>query len=237
MDKYQYDYNEIWKSVYGDIQEIGPTHRHIRRLCRKLLESLDYESILDVGCGPGDNIPLLCGKKNIKLLAGIDISNQILDVTRQRYTNSEFFALDIEKQHLNTKYDLVSCSLVMEHVVDDVSVLKNLYAMTGKYLLIVTVQGDYEKFIKWEKLMGHVRNYNEGELVAKLERVGFKIIKKIEWGYPFYSPLGRMFQNLDPKQGTGKINSITKLIANVLYLLYFLNSSHRGDMIIILAGV
>ena len=237
MERQCCDYDEMWRSIYEDLETSGPSHRHIHRFCRRLLLPLDYESVLDVGCGPGHNISLLCRGKSINRLAGIDVSGEILGIAEQRHENGEFHCLDIEKQHLDDRYDLVFCSLVLEHIVDDEAALRNLYAMTAKYLVLVTVQGDYGRFAKNEKMLGHVRNYRRGELLAKVRQTGFKVIEKIEWGFPFYSPIGRILYNLNPKQGTGKFGFMERFIANSLYLLYFLNSSRRGDIIIVFAEV
>lgn len=237
MERQRYEYDEMWKYVYGSIEEIGPTHLHIRRLCRRLLMSLDFESVLDVGCGPGHNIPLLCEGRSVKRLAGVDISKEILDVAMQRYKNWSFHYLDIEKGHLDDQYDLVFCSLVLEHLIDDAAALRNLHAMTGKYLLLVTIQGNYERYARNEKLLGHLRNYRQGELVTRIKQENFRIIEKIEWGFPFYSPIGRLLCNLSPKRSIGKSSFVIRFIANVLYLLCFLNSSRKGDIIIVLVEV
>src|SRR5581483_4936825 len=48
-----HDYDRIWDEVYGDIQDLGPTHRHMTRIIRRLLAPLEYRSVLDVGVGFG----------------------------------------------------------------------------------------------------------------------------------------------------------------------------------------
>ena len=85
--------------------------------------------------------------------------------------------------------------------------------------------------------MGHVRNYLPGELEAKLSKTGFTIRECIKWGFPFYSPLTRLVQNINPKAGVGGYGTILKITTAVLYWLYFFNSSKRGDILIILAEV
>src|SRR3954452_13599899 len=63
-----FDYDSIWRDVYGDMQEVGPTHRHLRRLLRELVGEVDYESAFEVGCGAGHNLPTLAeGRPDLKL--------------------------------------------------------------------------------------------------------------------------------------------------------------------------
>jgi hypothetical protein len=125
----------------------------------------------------------------------------------------------------------------MEHVPDDEATLRNIFKMTGRYLLLGTVAGNYERYKAWEQLMGHVRNYLPGELENKLSRAGFNVIKVVYWGFPFYSPISRALLNINPKVGVGKYNLATKIITTLLYWLYFLNSIKKGDIIVVLASV
>jgi len=231
-----YNYNEMWETVYGDIQQYGPAQRHLRRIYSQILREIEYESVLDVGCGPGLNLPILLKDKNIEKVAGIDISNKAIDLAKERY-HGEFMVLDIEEQHLGNKYDLVFCSLVLEHLLKDEEAVKNLYEMTGHYLLLGTMGGNYEKYKPAEKVVGHVRNYAPGELEAKLTKTGFVIRKCIKWGFPFYSPLTRLLLNINPSVSVGKYSTALKVSTTLLYWLYFLNSSKRGDVLAILAEV
>ena len=59
-------------------------------------------------------------------------------------------------------------------------------------------------------------------------------MRSIYWGFPLYSPLTRELLNLRPV-GIGSYNASTRLLARLMYALYFLNSSHRGDLLIVLA--
>jgi 2-polyprenyl-3-methyl-5-hydroxy-6-metoxy-1,4-benzoquinol methylase len=228
------DYNVIWREVYGDIQKYGPVHRHMRKLFLKLLSQLSYETVVDVGCGGGGNLLLLNFNRDLKRVIGIDISEEAIKDASQKLP-AEYRVLDIQKIFIHEKFDMVFCSFLLEHVEDDDTTITNLSNMCDKYLFVSTIQGDYEKYKEWEKKMGHVRNYHPGELEDKLKKRGFRILKRIQWGFPFYSPIVRKLQLLNPKVGTGKYDTKTKIIASVLNLLYYLNSSSRGDILVILA--
>ena len=56
------------------------------------------------------------------------------------------------------------------------------------------------------------------------------------WGFPFYTPLGRELQKRLPV-GTGEFSLPTRIVAEVMYWLYFFNRSTRGDLLIALATV
>jgi len=226
------DYDRIWEEVYGDLQDLGPTHRHMARMIRRLLAPLEYRSVLDVGVGFGHNLAFLTAGRELDRVAGVDISERALSHVRANWAG-EFRRLDIETDRLADTYDLVCNALVMEHLQDDAAALRNLRAMTSRYLLIVTIGGDFERYRPWEAQMGHVRNYSRGELEAKLAAAEFELVHMTYWGFPFYSPIVRTFQNR--MTATHELSRSSRLMARLLYPVFFLNSNSRGDLLIALA--
>ena len=229
------DYNKGWEVKWDDMKKYGPFSRHVRRIIRNMICSLDFKSVLDVGCGQGSFLQELQSEfPNIKPY-GIDISPAAIELARERVPRGRFCVLDVTDSSLDEKCDLVVCSEVLEHIPDDLLALHNLQKMTGTYLLVSTPQGRMREF---EKQVGHVRNYAPGELVNKIEASGFTVLSVLEWGFPFYSPLYRNFLDLTGSKGTsGEFGPVRKLIAWLIYILFLLNSSRRGDEIFVLAKV
>jgi len=232
-----FDYEGIWEDVWGDMQKYGPVHRHHRRIFSGLLKNLpqsEIRTIADIGCGEGSNLFFLGTLFPNAKLTGFDISTTALKTARSN-TRAEFGILDIQKEVPPRKFDLVFCSDVVEHLEHDTVAISNMARMTNKYALIATVQG---RMRKNEQAIGHVRNYEYGELRQKMEAAGFEITKIIEWGYPFYSPLFRDFISFFPaseKISHGQYNFAQKTIAHLLYFLFLLNRSDKGDVIFVLA--
>jgi hypothetical protein len=107
--------------------------------------------------------------------------------------------------------------------------------MAARHLVVTTMAGDYERHRPWEEQVGHVRNYRRGELEDRLRDAGFRVLRATYWGFPLYSPLVRRLQNhMRVSSSTG---AATRALAAVLYRLYFLNSSRRGDLLIVHATV
>lgn len=226
------DYDRIWDEVYGDLQDFGPTHRHMIKIMRQELAPLDYQSVLDVGVGFGHNLPVLTEGRSMSYLGGIDLSERAIQHVGARWLG-DFVQMDVTTDRLGRSCDLVCCALVLEHLVDDEAALRNLRAMTGKYLLVTTIGGRLERYRPWETQMGHVRNYEDGELEAKLSQAGFEVLKMVRWGFPFYSPLSRILQNR--MRATSELSPTSRWLARILYAVYFLNSSRRGDLLVALA--
>jgi trans-aconitate methyltransferase len=216
------------------MQDVGPTHRHMRRLLRGVLGGLDYETALDVGCGAGHNLPLLARGGRLRRLVGVDVADEPLRRARRR-GGAEFRRLDVESASLDERFDLVFTSLLLEHLPDDVAALRNMRGMAARHFVATTIAGDFERYRRFDEQMGHVRNYRRGELEAKLEDAGFRVQRALYWGFPFYSPLARLALNrttASSQYGVG-----TRAAAAIMYALFFLNSARRGDLLIVHATV
>lgn len=229
-----FDYDTAWDSKWDDMKKYGPMSRHVRRIIMKLARDLRFSSVMDVGCGQGSLLMELMKEFPHIEPHGTDISSAAVELARRKVPGGEFHVLDLVNEHVDRKYDLVICSEVVEHIEDDVSAMRNLHAMTGGHLIISTVQGRMRRFEAGA--VGHVRNYAKGELADKLAQVGFEVVRVVEFGFPFYSPLYRDFLDLtDSKGTTGEFGPARKLVATALYWLFHLNMTTRGDEIFIVA--
>ncbi|MDX6581331.1 MAG: hypothetical protein QOI10_515 [Solirubrobacterales bacterium] len=230
-----HDYDAIWRDVYGDMQDVGPTHRHLRRLLGKLLAELEFSTAIDIGCGAGHNFEQLSEGRRLETLSGADISTEALTRARDRWPAADLHELDVQVEAVAGVWDLVLCSLVLEHIPDDEGALRSMREMTapGGHLAAVTIAGDFERYRPWEEQMGHVRNYRRGELEAKLKRAGFEPVTVVYWGFPFYSPIARRLQNSMTSEA--EYGSATGLAARIMYWVYWLNSSRRGDLVLAIA--
>ena len=87
---------------------------------RSMLADIAFDSCLEIGCGTGKNTVWLMGKA--KQVTAVDLSEEMLAKARQKINSSavNFIQADITKpwHFINTSYDLVTFSLVLEHIED-----------------------------------------------------------------------------------------------------------------------
>ena len=82
------------------------------------LAGIHFETCLEIGCGTGKNTSWLLTKANT--ITAVDLSNEMLAKAKEKIQSAKvnFIQADIlqEWDFANTKYDLVSFSLVLEHI-------------------------------------------------------------------------------------------------------------------------
>jgi SAM-dependent methyltransferase len=228
------DYDDLWRDTWGDMQHVGPVHRHIQDDLVRVVTSLDVRSVLDVGCGSGENLARLAGLGRFDL-AGTDVSEAALALARRRAPSVTFSVLDIEREALAESFDLVMSIQVVEHLPADVAALRNMAAMTRKYVLTSTMAG---RMRPSERFIGHVRNYSAAELRRKLVDAGLDVVWVRGWGFPFYSPLYRTSVEFLPAgPPRGRVGPMGRFLAAVLYQVYRFNVPGRGDVLSALARV
>src|SRR6476646_3167036 len=120
------DYDRVWTDVYGDMQTAGPVHRHLRRIVRGLLRGIDYDSALDVGCGPGHNFDLVAEGRSLQRLSGADLSSWAVEQGRR--AGRDVHQLDVQTARLEGQWDLVLSTMLLEHLPCDEAALANMRA-------------------------------------------------------------------------------------------------------------
>jgi SAM-dependent methyltransferase len=230
------DYEGIWRDAWGDLQRYGPVSRHQRRVLSRVLAGVQFGSVLDVGCGEGSNLAHMSSLRPGARLAGVDVSSAAIERARATFPRAEYQVGTASELRGSPRYDLVTCLDVLEHVEDDLGLLRDLKSLSARWVLCMTVQGVMRK---GEREIGHVRNYQRGELVEKMSAAGMTPVEVIEWGFPFYSPLFRSFVASTGSEGLsyGSFGLARRLLCHALYGLFLANSWHRGDKIFVLASV
>jgi SAM-dependent methyltransferase len=226
------NYDEGWEQ-WDDMKRYGPMSRHTRRLIWAVIGKLHFRSVLDVGCGQGSPLEEIARRRPGVELAGVDFSPRAVELARQRMPEAKFSVLDLTKGALDSKFDLIICTDVLEHIPDDRAALRNMRAMCGRWCLVSTIQG---RMRDYERQVGHVRNYRYGELRAKMEEAGFRVCHQIDWGFPLYSPLYREVLRYFPSAATtGEFGWKRRLLSEMLYYMFLVNASKFGDYVFCLA--
>lgn len=218
-------YNQWHK--WDDMKLYGPTAKHTRRFIFSLMNDIAFKSVLDAGCGTGILLQQILEKYPHVQVSGSEYSPQGLEIARKRLPNGKFYVLDLSRDTLDERFDLVACIDVLEHIEDDYAALKNLAAMTAGHMILSVPLGPLFQ-VEVER-MGHVHGYSRREIELKIREAGFTIERAIQWGFPFYNLHRRIVNRLPAQSSTGAFGARKRFVANVIHALFYLNLPYGGE--------
>jgi len=177
------DYNLATPS-WHDSHLYGPNPRWSRRILKNIIKKMDVKTCLEVGCA---HAFLMLDLKAMGIrMAGCDISVPAIENNAKTYPDMYFFVADLcsNMEVSEDGYDLVICAEVLEHLPDYQKAIQNLCKLSKKYIIITVPSG---KRYPTDERIGHLRHYEPEMLVKPLEDNGFKTVKIMKTGFPFYS--------------------------------------------------
>ncbi len=182
-------YNQ-WASTYNDV--INLTRDVELKAKKEILATIPFSAVLELGCGTGKNTEWLI-KKSGKVTA-VDFSENMLAQAKERVKSDsvQFVQADINQPwgFAKQKFDLVTCSLVLEHIEH----LQPVFEKAGKVLTeggyfyigelhpFKQYAGSKARFQKEEKILlldCFIHPISEFTRLAKDS--GFNIIDLNEW--------------------------------------------------------
>lgn len=226
-------YDQFWADC-PDFSRYNPGARHRRRIITEIVSGLPGRSLLDVGCGNGELLLWLQqAVPRLGPLAGADLSSETVRKNAERLPHIAFHTLDVAKEALPSRHEIVICSEVVEHIDDRAAAFANLAAMVepGGHLLVTCPTGHvYET----EKTFGHVSHPTTDEMVRLGAGAGLSHLRSENWGFPLYKAM-KWATNVNASFAlknfaSGRYSPAAKLVSNALYWANWLNlpSSQAG---------
>ena len=170
--------------------------------------AMEYASktkkVVDFGAGIGTLSLIFRDKFGIEPLC-LEIDN-----VNQEYLEKRGFTVSDNLSTIDDKFDLIFSSNVLEHIEDDLSVLrdmKNKLAEDGKIYLYLPA-----KMFLWSKLdeeVGHYRRYEYSELKGKCKQVGLTI-EKLHFADSagFFASFAMKLLGYNKEGGIGSVSSL-----------------------------
>lgn len=138
--------------------------------------ALNGKFVVDVGCGQGTFLEVLCGKFPRCTGKGIDPS---VDENKSTVSNLEFVRDVIQPNHLTRKPDLVLCRHVLEHIPDPVAFLGSLRETlpTGVAFFLEVPDLDWmlEAGAFWDFCYEHCNYFTARSFATALDAAGFRV--------------------------------------------------------------
>lgn len=131
--------------------------------------------VLEIGCGTGNTLRVLESVCTRGMVVGVDLYQEGLDLARRR-VSCPLIRADVLRLPFGPGFDLICLFDVLEHLPDDVRVLRTLSELlspTGKLLL--TVPASRSLWSYFDVAAHHCRRYETTDLHAALDTAGFEV--------------------------------------------------------------
>lgn len=135
------------------------------------------DRFLEVGCGTGYVLQALARDCGLSV-TGSELFEEGLEFARQRVPEAEFSVLDARQMPYEEEFDLAGAFDVLEHIDDDVGVLRGLRSALrpGGHLLITVPQHQW-LWSDADDYAHHVRRYRRPEMLERVEAAGFQVLR------------------------------------------------------------
>jgi len=210
----------------------------------KILDSNEFSSVVDLGCGSGEVLYEI--QKNVPgiHLCGIDLSSEQIQSNQNRDTSIEWHSMDLDKPFssppkIEKRYDFVLASEIIEHVQNPLVFLKNALTLArpGVGRLLLSTQSG--RVWETEKRVGHQRHFSRNEMKNLLGEAGWKPLKIWNAGFPFHD-LSKWAANQNPNKamqqyGKDQYGFTQNMVCLLLRGLFKLNSNRHGSQLFSMA--
>ena len=125
MAKTNEEYKELSiKEFTAAAEKYETSHAGVYELCKKdypdILEEIeteDFDTLLDAGCGPAPMLSLLSEKYPDKHYTGIDLTKKMIEIAKAKnLPNTDFVLGDCENLPFNdSSFDVIICSMSAHH--------------------------------------------------------------------------------------------------------------------------
>lgn len=137
-----------------------------------------FRSLLEVGCGTGFVLAGIAQAFPAARLVGSEIYTAGLAFAAKRLPTAQLIQMDARRLPYAEEFDVVAAFDVIEHILEDELVLKNLYrAVKPGGGCLITVPQHQWLWSPVDEGACHQRRYSAPELHAKIEAAGFTIVR------------------------------------------------------------
>lgn len=146
--------------------------------------------ILDIGCADGTFTKVILDRSHADEIIGVDILKESIFFAKKRFARNKKMSFRVADAHKlpfgKVSFDGVFCLEALEHVLDPLKVLREIYRVlkkNGYVVILVPSENIIFRIIWWfwQKGRGkiwkhtHLHNYSGSFLGELLEKSGFKV--------------------------------------------------------------
>lgn len=138
----------------------------------------DFDSFLEIGCGTGFVLRGVSQEFPGRRIVGSEIFTTGLGFASARLPKAHLMQMDACRIPFIDEFDVIGAFDVLEHIKDDETALAQIYkALKPGGVFLLTVPQHAWLWSPVDDYAFHKRRYSENDLVCKLERCGFEILR------------------------------------------------------------
>ena len=143
----------------------------------KLVEDIEFNSVLDIGCGEGILFLNMSKYLNNKKCCAIDFdTNEINDAAKNLPFCEVKLGTVYKIPYENKTFELVTCTEVLEHLEEPAKALEEIYRVTGKYVLLSVPREPLWRLLNLAR-MSYLKEF--GNTPGHINHWSFKQFKKL----------------------------------------------------------
>jgi glycosyltransferase involved in cell wall biosynthesis len=178
---------DLYKDSGPDILDALAEARRFNRWMADTIQPYIGKRVLETGAGIGNLTRILSPRRERYIAA--DINAEYLAGLRARFQHRPKMEVrhcdlsnPVDFESLAGTVDSVVCLNVLEHVEDEMAGLRNIYtALQPGGRAVVLVPHGQEIFGSLDTALGHFRRYSHEELRQKMEQVGFRVERILDF--------------------------------------------------------
>lgn len=181
--------------------------------------------ILEVGSGTGNTLRVLEASSTRGTVVGMDLFSDGLQFARHR-VKSSLVQGDLHTPPFRVRFDLIGLFDVLEHIPDDVQVLRDLRDLVSPNgVLLMTVPAHPSLWSYFDEASHHCRRYTLEDMASKLKSAGFRIEYMTQYMASLFPGiwLGRRLARLRNSGHRSRKTGSNDLAANKLKIVPVLN--------------
>lgn len=140
---------------------------------KELVQDLDVQNILEVGCGPGFSTQKLKQMLNRKHFEASDVDSELVEGAKNRNPNVKIIQESIYNlKRQNNSFDLVIALEVLEHLQEPEKALREIQRISTKYILVSVPNEPIWRILNMARLKylknfgntpGHLQNFSKSD--------------------------------------------------------------------------
>jgi SAM-dependent methyltransferase len=173
-------FNKNYFSELAHLEEANFWFRSRNDLLIWVIEKycLNFQSMLEIGCGTGYVLTCLSKRFPCSTLYGSEVFISGLSFAAARLPYTKFMQMDARNIPFDSEFDLIGAFDVLEHIKEDEKVLTQIcMALKPNGLMLLTVPQHAWLWSPYDEYAFHERRYAAADLHQKIEAAGFYVVR------------------------------------------------------------